>query len=142
MWLCSLPLKLLLMQLAVAIATFLPWIDVGGGFPSRNSFDVPVLFLLDKTKLLNGGVGLGVVLLVLAAAAFVLRHTKGLEKAAKIPGALVVPGVVMFLVQLNSSLSGSGGNGVKKLSLFDVAGIGVWPALIGAALLSWGGKRA
>jgi hypothetical protein len=121
---------------------FLPWIDFGGGADTVNALDVPLMFLLSKDNFLDGGPGLGVVLLLLVVAAFVLGHISGLQKSAKVPGALCVPAVVMFLVQMNASLSAAkkaGGTDVP--SLLDVVGIGVWPALIGAALLAWGGKR-
>ena len=126
----------------VAVAVFLPWIDFGGGADTVNALDVPLVFLLGKDNFLDGGPGLGIVLLLLAVAAFMLGHISGLQKLAKVPGALCVPAVVMFLVQMNALLGAvKNAGGTDVPSLLDVVGIGVWLSLIGAALLAWGGKR-
>jgi hypothetical protein len=107
-----------------------------------NALDVPLMFLLGKDNFLDGGPGLGIVLLLLAVAGFLLGHISGLEKSAKVLGALCVPGVVMFVVQMNALLSAAkNAGGTDVPSLLDVVGIGVWMALIGAASLAWGGKR-
>ena len=126
----------------VAVAVFLPWIDFGGGADTVNALDVPLMFLLGKDNILDGGPGLGVALLLLAAAAFGLGHISGLQKSAKVLAALCVPAVVMFLVQMNALLSAvKNAGGTDVPSLLDVVGLGVWMALIGAASLAWGGKR-
>jgi hypothetical protein len=119
----------------VLVAAFLAWVDVGGGADTLNAFDVPLSFLWDKEALADDGIALGAVLLVLAAASFLLRHFRGLEQISRVPGALVVVAVGLYLLQMNSLVSDIGGD----LSLFDVIGIGVWPALIGGGLLIWGG---
>ncbi|HEX2783572.1 MAG TPA: hypothetical protein VHN36_08305 [Ilumatobacteraceae bacterium] len=126
----------------VVVAVFLPWIDFGGGADTVNALDVPLMFLLGKDNLLDGGPGLGIVLLLLAVGAFMLGHISGLENSAKVPGALCVPAVVMFLVQTNALLSAAkNAGGTNVPSLLDVVGFGVWLALVGAASLAWGGKR-
>jgi hypothetical protein len=130
----------------VALAVLLPWIDFGEGSPSVNALDVPLVFLLSWENGADGGPGLGLVLLLLAAAAFALRHLSGLEKRAKIPGALCVPLIAMFLVQMNALLGAFDGGDPEAIvdtpSLFDVVGVGAWLALIGAGLLAWGSARA
>jgi hypothetical protein len=130
----------------VALAVFLPWIDFGEFSSSVNALDVPLAFLFSWENGADGGLGLGLVLFLLAAAAFALRHLSGLEKRAKIPGALCVPLIVMFLVQMNALLGAFDGGDpeatIETPSLFDIVGMGAWLALIGAGLLAWGSARA
>jgi hypothetical protein len=127
----------------VALGAFLPWIDVGGGSRALSALDVPLAFLFGKDRLADGGPGVGLVLLVLAAAAFALGHLAGRERLAKVPGGLCVTVVVTFVVQLNALLSSARGAGGQAVpSLLDALGIGEWPTLAGGGLLVWGATHA
>lgn len=127
----------------VAVSTVLPWIDVGHGADTVNALDVSAKFLLGYEHAAEGGPGVGIVLLVLAGAAFALRHASGWEKTSSIPGALCAVVGVAFLVQMNAFLGSMNQPGAQDVpSLLDVVGIGLVPALIGAALLSWGSPRS
>ena len=126
----------------VAVSVFLPWIDFGIGTNTVTAIDVPFVFLLSWENGADGGPGLGVVLLLLAVGAFVLRHVRGLEKISRVAGALCLPAVVMFLVQLNAELSkATQGASGRVPSLPDIVGIGTWCGLVGAASLAWGSRR-
>ena len=117
--------------IAVALASFLPWIAFPG-LPGGTGFDVPFGFLFDQASLDPGGLDLGLITLSLGAGGAVLtfmRRSPGLRRLLGVAAAGIA---ILYLVQLNSLVGEAGGD----ISALDVLGFGVYVTIGGGAILA------
>ena len=123
---------------ALAVGSFLPWVDYASGTATVSAHDVPVGYLFDY-KNTTGGLKIGLLLLVIAAGAFLAQHMQGQQRWTKPVATLGAAITAMFVVQEQRLLGAIPESNAP--SLFDVLGAGVWVALAGSALLVFGNMQ-
>ena len=117
---------------ATVLGALLPWLSLPGA--SDNGFDVPVAFLLSYEDASDSGLGIGIVLVVLAVvvAGAAVRRLDAVRRAAGGASALVAVVYVVQLQRLLGSLEDAGMTDVPSLT--DAIGFGVLVALAGGLL--------
>jgi hypothetical protein len=123
---------------ALALASFLPWLSIGGGIGqgagvTTNSFDIALSFLWDYTA--AGSPYLGFALLALAAAAlFMATVAKPNPGLVRLLGVITIAITTLFVVQMYRGVTEGGGT---IGDVFDFLGFAVWVAIgAGVALLT------
>jgi hypothetical protein len=121
--------------LLVALSALLPWIRGGG--QSVNSFDITAEALIDYKTTSTGGIKIGMLLLAIAAA-IVVVVARGADRRVERGLGIAAVGVpALYLFQLQRAISDAQG-----VSLMDVAGIGIFGAAAGGALVLLAPKLA
>ncbi|MGQ0668262.1 MAG: hypothetical protein ACT4PO_01070 [Actinomycetota bacterium] len=117
---------------AVAVASFLPWLS--GRFGSTKAFDIAfnALYDFDAT---SGAFKLGVALLIVGAGGAALAFVPKSSSLRRLGGGLALAMVVAFVVQLIRALNAFGGD---VGDVFSALGAGVYVAAAGGALLASG----
>lgn len=118
--------------LAVAVASFLPWLS--GRFGSPKAFDIPFNALYDLEGG-SGGLKLGLAILIVGAGGAALAFIPKSSSLRRLSGGLALAMVVAFVVQLIRALTDSGGD---VGDAFTALGVGVYVAAAGGALLAAG----
>jgi hypothetical protein len=115
--------------IAVVLGVFLPWLSFPGS--SSDGFDVPLSFLWSLESG-DGGIKMGIPLLVLGAAGAGLSFLPGTKQIRRLVGGLALLIVVAYVVQLFRTVGRLGGDA----NAFDLMGAAVYVAAAGGALLS------
>ena len=118
-----------------ALSAPLDWLDTG--FVGANGFDVPAVFLIDKTTSSDSSFSVGLVVLVLAAAALFagLVHSPGTRALGRIAGGLLVSVGVMYTFQLYGLADD------LDSEITDLIGFAPLLAVVGGALVAATSKR-
>lgn len=121
----------------LVLAAPLPWLR--DGTATINAFDVPVQFLWDMRTTAAGSIDIGVVLIGLAIAAFVLGARPPLARWRRGVGGAAVLVATVYTGQVQRVLGELPPQG--RPTLIGSLGLGVLVALVGGALVLWGGPR-
>jgi hypothetical protein len=108
----------------------LSWIDAGNS--SVNGFDVPAAVLVDYTTNSDSGFSVGLLVLVLAAAALLSAFVRqpATRLAARVAGSGLIAVGAVYVVQLYRAADRSGA------SLSDVMGLAPFVAIIGGVVVT------
>jgi hypothetical protein len=112
---------------AVAVATFLPWLS-NAGF-SANGFDVPFMFLIDPGGIHSDTFSVGIVTLALGVLGVAATLLRGFARWTRPIGAFAIGLGVLYLVQLWRQASDTG------LGFMDIVGAAPFAAVAGGVLL-------
>ena len=108
---------------AVIVSSVVPWAGGGG---SSNAFDIPAAFLW-SLEASSTGFNLGLILLVVGAAAVAIVLLPQMQQYRKIAAWVVIALGALFVVQLFRAFSEFEGSGEALVDLFtDGFGIGPW----------------
>jgi hypothetical protein len=113
--------------LVVVVGSLLDWVKDAG-----NSFDVRLMFLFSRSSTAMSGLRLGHVVLIAAAAAVAFAVARPEGREVKVIGTAIGGLTLLFVVQLQRSLSDFGNSDV---GLTTVLGAGVYITGIGALLM-------
>jgi hypothetical protein len=121
----------------LVLSSILPWLRGGG---SSNSFKIAMQFLFDYKTTSNDGVKVGWLLLVFAVAIVVVIVRNGDERISRGLGIAAIVVSVLYVVQLQRWVSAVSDSGAGGVSLTDVVGFGVLPAIAGGVLVTFSSK--
>ena len=94
------------------LGALLPWLSVQGAPDDSNAFDIPAKFLFDYKTATNGGLKIGVLVLLVAAGAAVALLVKGASPVIRrVCGGVLAAMPVLFILQVNRLESAAGGGG-------------------------------
>jgi hypothetical protein len=120
--------------LAVALASFLPWVEFPGFGGAGTGFDVPFGFLFDPIAADPGGFDLGLITMLIGIGGGVLIYRRKKPGIRRLLGVAAAGIGVLYALQLTSLISQAGGG----LSVTDVMGFGVYVTIGGGVLLAAG----
>jgi hypothetical protein len=115
---------------AIAVSTALAWLSSTAG--SDNAYDIPFVFLFDRTPD-PGGFKLGVALLLVGIAGAVLSVLPGTGPLRRACGLAALAAVIAFGIQWGLRIHDAGGT---VSDFFDTIKAGVYVCLVGAFVLS------
>jgi hypothetical protein len=121
----------------IVLSSILPWLRGGG---SSNSFKITLQFLFDYKTTSTGGVKVGWLLLAFAVAVVVVIVRNGDERISRGVGIAAIAVSVLYVIQLQRWVSAVSDSGAADVSLTDVVGFGVLPAVAGGVLVTFASK--
>lgn len=123
------------------VGAVLPWQQTVADRVEIDAFDVPVAFLASWEHLAEGGVSLGVVLLVLGAVGTVVSLVAGGGIVRRILGFGIVMLCVVYVLQQQDFLTSSELGLGTGLNVWDVADYGVAVSFAGGIVMTFAPSR-
>ena len=115
---------------AIAVSTALTWLSTVAS--TDNAYDLPFVFLFDRTPD-PGGFKLGVALLLVGIAGAVLSLLPGTGPVRRACGVAALAAVIAFAIQWGLRINDAGGS---VSDFFDTIKAGVYVCLVGAFVLA------